>query len=185
MSKIVVQMSLSLDGFMEGPDHDISWHMVDEEVHTDVNAYLRTTGAFLQGRRTHELMLDFWPTADQDPASPAPVREFAGIWRDKPKYVFSKTFDNTDWNTTILRDVVPDEIEKLKAQTDGDIALGGADLAATFMRHDLIDDYRLYIDPIVIGAGTRLFPPDFRQTLSLVETRPFGNGVVLLRYGRR
>jgi len=185
MSKIVVQMSLSLDGFMEGPDHDISWHMVDEEVHTDVNAYLETTGAFLQGRVTHELMVDYWPTADEDPSAPAPVRDFARIWRDKPKYVFSKTYDRTDWNTTILRDVVPEEIEKLKAQTDRDIAIGGADLAQTFMALDLIDDYRLYIDPIVIGAGTRLFPPDVRFDLQLVETRSFGNGVVLVRYGRR
>jgi len=185
MSKIVVQMSLSLDGFMEGPDHDISWHMVDEEVHTDVNAYLETTGAFLQGRVTHELMVDYWPTADEDPSAPAPVRDFARIWRDKPKYVFSKTYDRTDWNTTILRDVVPEEIEKLKAQTDGDIAIGGADLAQTFMAVDLIDDYRLYIDPIVIGAGTRLFPPDVRFDLRLVESRRFGNGVVLVRYGRR
>jgi len=184
MSKIVVQMSLSLDGFMEGPDQDISWHMVDDEVHTDVNAYLATVGAFFQGRVTHELMVDFWPNADEDPSAPAPVREFAGIWRDKPKYVFSKTYDRTDWNTTILRDVVPTEIEKLKAETDADIAIGGADLAASFMLHDLIDGYRLYIDPVVIGAGTRLFPPGVKQNLALVETRPFGNGVVLVRYER-
>ena len=185
MSKLVVMMSLSLDGFMEGPDHDISWHMVDDELHTYINEYLKTAAAFLQGRRTHELMLDFWPTADQDPSNPAPVREFAGIWRDKPKYVFSKTFDNTDWNTTILRDVVPEEIEKLKTQADGDLELGGADLAATFMRLDLIDEYRLYINPVVIGAGTRLFPPDVKFSLRLSESRRFGNGVVLLRYERR
>ena len=185
MGKIVVQMSLSLDGFMEGPDRDISWHMVDEEVHTDVNAYLETNGAFLQGRVTHELMVDFWPTADEDPSAPAPVREFARIWRDMPKYVFSKTYDRTDWNTTILRDVVPEEILALKAQPGGDMALGGADLAAAFMRHDLIDEYRLYVHPVVIGRGKPLFhPSDARVQLRLIETRTFGNGVVLLRYQR-
>jgi len=183
MAEIVVQMSLSLDGFMEGPDHDISWHMVDEEVHADVNDYLRGVGAFLQGRVTHELMVDFWPTADEDPAAPAPIRDFAAIWRDKPKFVFSKTFNDTRWNTTVLRDVVPSQIAELK-ESFGELALGGADLAATFMRLDLIDGYRLYIDPLVIGAGTRLFPPDFKASLRLTETRAFDNGVVLVRYGR-
>jgi dihydrofolate reductase len=184
MGKIVVQMSLSLDGYMEGPNREIDWHMVDDEVHRDVNDYLRGVGVFLQGRVTHELMLDFWPTADEDPSSPAPMRDFAGIWREKPKYVFSKTFDNTDWNTTIVREVDADQIRELKAQYDVDLVLGGADLAATFMDLDLIDDYRLYIDPIVIGAGKRLFPPGFKASLALVETRSFGNGVVLVRYGR-
>ena len=185
MRKIVVQMSLSLDGFMEGPDHDISWHMVDEDLHTDINAYLRTVGVFLQGRRTHELMLDFWPTADEDPANPPPVREFAAIWRDKPKYVFSTTLvEDQPWNTTVVRDVVPEEIASMKAQSADDLSLGGADLAATFMRLDLIDEYRLYIHPVVIGAGKRLFPPDISVQLRLTETRAFGNGVVLLRYER-
>src|SRR5947208_5624069 len=185
MGNLVLQMSLSLDGFMEGPDHDISWHMVDEELHTDINEYLKTTGAFLQGRVTHELMVEFWPTADEDPSNPAPVREFAGIWREKPKYVFSKTYDRTDWNTTILRDVDPEQINELKAQPGGDLELGGAGLAATFMRLDLIDEYRLLIHPVVIGAGKRLFPPDAKFDLQLIETRAFGNGVVLLHYARR
>jgi len=180
-----VVLSLSLDGFMEGPDRDISWHMVDEELHTDFNEYLKTVGAFLEGRVTHELMAGFWPTADEDPANPAPVREFAGIWREKPKYVFSKTLEpSQSWNTTVLRDVVPEEIAGLKGRVDGDLSLGGADLAATFMQLDLIDDYRLYIHPVVIGAGKRLFPPDVRLDLKLAGTRSFGNGVVLLRYER-
>jgi dihydrofolate reductase len=184
MGNIVLMMSLSLDGFMEGPNRDISWHMVDEELHTYFNEYLATVSAFLGGRVTHELMVEFWPTADEDPSSPAPIREFAGIWRDKPKYVFSKTYDKTDWNTTVLREVVPAEIADLKAQFEGDLELGGADLAATFMRLDLIDEYRLYINPVVIGAGKRLFPPDFNASLKLAETRTFGNGVVLLHYRR-
>jgi dihydrofolate reductase len=184
MGKLVLQMGLSLDGFMEGPDHDISWHMVDEELHTYMNDYLRGVGAFLQGRVTHELMVDYWPNADEDPSNPAPIREFAKIWRDKPKYVFSRTFDNTDWNTTVLREVDPEQIADLKARYDVDVELGGANLAATFMRLDLIDEYRLYINPVVIGAGTRLFPPDLELSLRLAETHSFGNGVVLLHYQR-
>jgi dihydrofolate reductase len=184
MGNLVLMMSLSLDGFMEGPDRDISWHMVDEELHTYINDYLRTAGAFLQGRVTHELMVDFWPRADEDPSNPAPIREFAAIWRDKPKFVFSKTIDTTEWNTTVLRDVVPEQIVDLKARFDGDVELGGPNLAATFMRLDLIDEYRLYVNPLVIGAGTRLFPPDYKTSLRLTETRTFGNGVVLLHYAR-
>ena len=177
-------MTLSVDGFMEGPDHDISWHMVDEEVHAQINAYLKTSGAFLEGRRTHELMVDFWPTADEDPSASPSVREFAGIWREMPKYIFSKTLDTTDWNTTVLREVDPTQINELKSQPGGDLILGGANLAATFMHLDLIDEYRLYIHPVVIGAGTRLFPPELHVDLRLAETRAFGNGVLLLRYER-
>jgi dihydrofolate reductase len=102
-----------------------------------------------------------------------------------PKKVFSRTLERADWNATVVRDVVPEEIMELKAQPGGDLVLGGADLAAAFMRHDLIDEYRLYVHPIVLGQGKPLFPPsDTRIDLRLAETRTFGNGVVLLRYQR-
>ena len=185
MRKIVLMMSVSLDGFIEGPNREIDWHMVDDELHRHVNDELRAMGAFLSGRVTHELMAGFWPTADTDPSSTPPMVEFARIWRDMPKIVFSKTLERADWNTTILRDVVPEEIRQLKARTRGDLVLGGADLAASFRRHDLIDEYRLYVHPIVIGRGKPLFrPSDSKMPLQLAGTRKFGNGVVLLRYGR-
>jgi dihydrofolate reductase len=183
--KIVVQMSLSLDGYFEGPDRDISWHMVDEEVHRDVNDFLRPMSAFLQGRVTHELMADYWPTADQDPQAPEPIRHFSGIWREMPKLVYSRTLDTTEWNTTVIREVDPDEVRALKNQPGGDMCLGGADLAATFMKHDLIDEYRFYLNPLVLGAGSRLFPDGISIPLQLTETRAFDNGVVLTRYRRR
>lgn len=130
-------------------------------------------------------MAGFWPTADTDPSSTGPMVEFARIWRDMPKIVFSRTLEHADWNTTVVRDVVVEEIQALKAQPGGDLALGGADLAAAFRRHDLIDEYRLYVHPIVIGQGKPLFQPSDTQTnLRLAETRTFGNGVVLLRYQR-
>ena len=132
MRKIVLMMSVSVDGFIEGPNREIDWHMVDDELHRHVNDELRAMGAFLSGRVTHELMAGFWPTADSDPSSTEPMVEFAGIWREKPKIVFSRTLQRADWNTTILRDVVPEEIMALKAQPGGDMVLGGADLAAAF-----------------------------------------------------
>ena len=186
MRKVILTMSVSLDGFIEGPDREIDWHMVDDELHSHFNEWLAAMGAFLSGRVTYELMAEFWPTADADPSSTGPMVEFARIWRDMPKIAYSTTLDHADWNTTVVRDVVPEEVMALKAQPGGDLALGGADLAAAFMRHDLIDEYRIYVHPIVIGGGKPLFPPSsgVEVVLGLVETRTFGNGVVLLRYER-
>jgi len=186
MRKVILTMSVSLDGFIEGPNREIDWHMVDDELHSHFNEWLAAMGAFLSGRVTYELMAEFWPTADSDPSSTGPMVEFARIWRDMPKIVYSTTLEHADWNTTVVRDVVPEEVMALKAQPGGDLALGGADLAAAFMRHDLIDEYRIYVHPIVIGGGKPLFPPSsgFEVVLRLVETRTFGNGVVLLRYER-
>ncbi|WP_327289344.1 dihydrofolate reductase family protein [Streptomyces sp. NBC_01198] len=185
MRKIVLMMSVSLDGFMEGPNRDIDWHQVSEELHNYFNAHLGTMGAFLDGRVTYELMADYWPTADEDPSSPEPIKEFARIWREMPKIVYSRTLERADWNSTIVREVVPAEVEALKAGSGGDLALGGADLAAVFAEHDLIDEYLIYVHPVLLGAGKRLFPGAAdRAKLRLIETRPFGNGVVLLRYAR-
>ncbi|MEA2641520.1 MAG: hypothetical protein QOF51_2914 [Chloroflexota bacterium] len=185
MRKLILMTSVSLDGFMEGPNREIDWHLVDDELHRHFNEQLSTMGAFLNGRVTHELMAEFWPTADADPGSTEPMVEFARIWRDTPKIVFSRTLERADWNTTVVRDVVPEEIQELKAQPGGDLLLGGADLAATFMRLDLIDEYRIYVHPVVIGRGNPLFQPsDTKIQLQLAETRTFGNGVVLLRYER-
>ena len=149
----------------------------------DEKDHLDDVGVY--GRVTYELMARFWPTADKDPSSTAPMVEFARIWRDTPKIVFSRTLERADWNTTVVRDVVAEEVMELKAQPGGDMGLGGADIAAAFRRHDLIDEYRLYVHPILIGQGKPLFQPsDVKINLRLAETRPFGNGVVLLRYQR-
>jgi dihydrofolate reductase len=185
MRKIILMMSVSLDGFIEGPNRELDWHMVDDELHGHFNEQLGAMGAFLSGRVTFELMAGFWSTADTDPSSTGPMVEFARIWRDKPKIVFSRTLERADWNTTVVRDVVPDQVIDLKAQPGGDLALGGADIAAAFLGHDLIDEYRLYIHPVVIGRGKPLFRvSDTKIDLQLAETRTFGNGVVLLRYQR-
>ncbi len=185
MRKIILMMSISLDGFIEGPERQIDWHRVDDELHTHFNEQLKPMGAFVMGRVTYELMSGFWPTADRDPSSPGPMVEFARIWRDMPKIVYSRTLTRADWSTTVVPEVVVDEVLKLKAQPGGDLSLGGADLAAAFMTHDLIDEYRLYVHPVIIGRGKPLFrPSDTKMDLRLVESRAFGNGVVLLRYER-
>ena len=185
MRKLILMMGVSLDGFIEGPDRDISWHRVDEELHSYFNEQLRGMGAFLSGRVTYELMADYWPTADAGPSTPRPVAEFAGIWRDMPKVVYSRTLERADWNTTVVREVDPDEVAALKARPGGDMVLGGADLAAAFMRYDLIDEYRIHVHPVLIGRGKPLFQgSDAIVPLRLLESRSFGNGVVMLRYER-
>ncbi|MDX6297216.1 MAG: hypothetical protein QOI51_1073 [Nocardioidaceae bacterium] len=185
MRKVILMMSVSVDGFIEGPNREIDWHLVDEELHSHFNDVLSAMGAFLSGRVTYELMAAYWPTADQDPSSPASIVEFARIWRDKPKVVYSKTLERADWNTALVREVVPEEVAALKAEPGGDLALGGADVAAEFVRHGLVDEYRIYVHPVVIGRGKALFPPsDAKLSLRLAETRTFGNGVVLLHYRR-
>ncbi len=185
MRRIVVMMSVSLDGFFEGPDGDLGWHQVNDEVHTEFNEVLGAMSAFLDGRVTYELMAEFWPTADADPESSPPMVEFARIWRDMPKIVYSRTLERADWNTTVVREVDPEAVRRLTAEPGGDMAVGGADLADTFRRLDLIDEYRLYVHPVLVGRGRRLFgPADAPTGLRLVESRTFGNGVVLVRYER-
>ncbi|MCW2134025.1 dihydrofolate reductase family protein [Arthrobacter sp. VKM Ac-2550] len=177
--------SVSLDGFFEGLDRDISWQLVDDELHRHLNEQFRTMGAFMFGHVTHELLAAYWPTADQDPDLSAELVEFAGIWREMPKFVFSRTLTQASWNTTVIHDVVPEQISELKVQLRGDIALSGANLASTFMRHGLIDEFQIRVHPVVLGQGRPLFEsPDSRLSLRLEETRAFGNGVVLLRYSR-
>ncbi|MFI1923130.1 MULTISPECIES: dihydrofolate reductase family protein [unclassified Streptomyces] len=185
MGKIVLIMSMSLDGYIEGPDRDISWHQVDDELHQHFNDMVGELGALLSGRTTYELMADYWPTADADPDTPATMAEFAAIWREKPKIVYSRTLAHADWNTTIVRDVVPEEVALLKEQLGGDLGLSGADLVAEFLRHDLVDELRVYVHPVLVGRGKPLFPhPDasIPTVLRLTESHAFGNGVVLLRY---
>lgn len=185
MSRVIVSMSVSMDGYFEGPHREIDWHLVDEEVHTFFNDGLRGAGAFLGGRITYEMMEGFWPTADEDPAAPEPIREFARIWRDTPKIVYSRSLKEAGENATIVRDVVPAEVETLKAGATGPLFVGGAQLASTFLAHDLIDECWLSVHPVVIGAGRPLFETDpVRRQFRLLETRPFGNGVVHLRYER-
>ncbi|WP_338693420.1 dihydrofolate reductase family protein [Streptomyces sp. Q6] len=186
MRKIVLMMSVSLDGYMEGPAREIAWHRVDDELHQHMNDEIRMMGGFLDGRVTHELMSDYWPTADADPACTPVTAEFAGIWREMPKIVFSRTLKPgpAPWHTTVMPEVAPEAIRALKELPGGDLCLGGADLAATFLKHDLVDESRIYVHPVLVGAGKQTFPvTEFApRTLRLVESRTFGNGVVLLRH---
>jgi dihydrofolate reductase len=130
-------------------------------------------------------MASVWPTADQNPSLPEPVRAFGRIWMQTPKVVFSKTLRHVEHNSRLAEQDVVAEIARLKREVEGDLGLGGATLAASFMKLGLIDEFRLFIRPIVLGGGKRYFTPlDTPLHLRLVETRTFLDGVVLLRYER-
>jgi dihydrofolate reductase len=135
------------------------------------------------GRRLYETML-YWETADQDQSLDAAELEWAALWKPLPKVVFSTTLSAVQGNARLASDGLAEEIERLRAQPEaGDIAIGGATLAAEAAALDLIDEYRVMVYPVLVGGGDPFFPQRQRRVdLELVETRAYGSGVVYLRY---
>ena len=184
MRKVIYSMSVSLDGFVADQGGEIDWGAPDEELHRFHNERVRKTGVQLLGRRLYEEMT-YWETVEENPSTPDHVLDFARIWKELPKVVFSTTLDNVEGNATLLRDGVAEEVTKLRKQAGGDLEVGGAGLASTLMKLDLIDEYHLFMVPVVLGGGTPYFSAlDERINLELVETRTFGSRVVYLRYRR-
>src|SRR5688500_5019667 len=128
-------------------------------------------------------MAAYWPTGESNPNSTPAMREFARIWLQTPKIVFSSTLKSVDWNSRLARGGLADELAQLRREFDGDMNVGGATLAAAFIRAGLVDEYRLVIHPVAIGAGTPFFPAlGSPLRLSLVETHRFSSGVLYARY---
>jgi dihydrofolate reductase len=184
MRKVIYSFGVSLDGFIAGPRGEIDWSAPDEELHRFHNEQARELGAHLCGRRLYEVM-GFWDTAGEDPSLPAHELEFAEIWQATPKVVFSRTLERVEGNARLAEGDAVGEVARLKQQQGGGLAVGGAGLASALVEHDLIDEYGLFVHPVVLGAGTPYFPPlSERFDLELVETRTFGGGVVYVRYRR-
>jgi dihydrofolate reductase len=184
MSRTVVySMQVSLDGYMEAPNRDIGWARPDEEVHRFHNERARDAGAFLYGRRLYELMFEHWPTAGDDPSAPPEVVEFARVWNATPRVVFSKTLERVDAGSRLVRGDAAEEVARLKEQPGGELDVGGAALGGSLLQAGLIDEIRLFVYPIVLGAGTPFFPPlESRLELELIDIRRFESGVVYLRH---
>jgi dihydrofolate reductase len=183
--QVIFSIGVSLDGFIAGPDRDIDWAAPDEELHRFHNEQTRELGAELCGRRLYEEMV-YWETAHQDPAVAEHELEFARIWQALPKIVFSKTLDAVEGNARLATGGIAEEVGRLKEEAGGDLAVGGAGLASSLMKLDLIDEYRMFLSPVVLGGGTPYFPAlAERMDLELLETRTFGSRVVYLRYRRR
>ncbi len=183
MGKLIYSMSVSLDGFVETPSRSLDWVLVDDELHAFFNDEAREMSAFIYGRRMYDLMTGYWPTAESDPAATPAMVEFARIWRDKPKIVLSTALGQVDWNSRLVRGDATREVARLKAQPGYDMSVGGPTTASALLRAGLIDEVRVFVQPVILGAGTPFFPAlEDRIELRLLETRTFGSGVVYLRY---
>jgi dihydrofolate reductase len=186
MRRLIYSFGVSLDGFIAGPEGDIDWSAPDEELHRFHNEQARELGAHLYGRRLYETMRVWETWADERPSAPEHELEFARIWKATPKIVFSTTLEKVEGNARLVRNNAAEEVARLKEEPGKDLAVGGAGLASTLMKAGLIDEYGLFVNPVVLGAGTPFFPAlDERIDLELVETRTFGSRVVYVRYRRR
>jgi len=183
MRSVTYSMGMSLDGYIVGPDGRFDWTRPDEEVFRFALDEIRGVGVHLLGRRLYETML-YWETADQDPSLGDAELEWTALWKPLPKVVFSTTLQEVRGNARLASGGLADEIERLRAEPgEGDIAIGGATLAAEAATSGLIDEYRPRVYPVLVGGGLPFFPQrEDRVDLELVETRAFRSGVVHLRY---
>lgn len=183
MGKIVYLMNVSLDGFIETPDHGLDWTVVDEELHYFFNDQTRTAAVMVYGRRLYETMAAYWPTGESNPDSTPAMIEFAQLWNATPIVVFSRTLDSVVANGRLERGDLVGVVERLRAEVDGDISVGGPTLAAELVRRGLVDEYRLVVHPVILGAGKPFFPAlDTPLQLRLLETRTFESGATYLAY---
>jgi dihydrofolate reductase len=184
MRNLIYSMGVSLDGFIAGPDGDIDWSAPDEELHRFHNQQTRELGTHLCGRRLYEVMR-YWDTADQNPSAAEHELEFARIWQTLPKIVFSRTLTEVEGNARLATQGIAEEVAKLREQPGKDLGVGGAGLASTCIELGLVDEYRLFVSPVVLGGGTPYFPAlEDWTNLELVETQTFGSRVVYVRYRR-
>jgi dihydrofolate reductase len=183
MRRLVYSTSLSLDGYIDSSAGDPRWVFPDEELHKHFNDVEREIDTLLYGRRMYELMVAYWPTADQDPSAPSVILEYARLWKPVQKVVFSSTLQSVEWNSRLVRGDPVAEVASLKAQSGGDLGVGGLALASTLASVGLIDEFRLYYVPILLGSGKAAFSQiQDRVRLRPVETRTFSSGTVLLRF---
>lgn len=183
MRSVTYSMSVSLDGYIVGPDGDFGWTAPDEEVFRSWIDEVRQVGVHLLGRRLYETML-YWETADLDPSLDDSMLEWAALWKPLPKVVFSTTLSSVRGHARLASGGLAEEIGRLRAEPgEGGIAIGGATLAAEAAASGLIDEYRARVCPVLVGGGIPFFPQRERRVgLELVETRTFSSGVVYLRY---
>jgi dihydrofolate reductase len=174
---------MSLDGFVETPDHRLDWAVVDDELHAWFNEHERAIDAALYGRRLYEVMAAYWPGSEADPDATPLMREFGAIWRAKPRFVFSSSLDDVAWGRIVRGDDVRAELARIREEFDGDLSVGAATLAAPFIRRGLVDEYRLIVHPVAIGGGTPFFPPlDAPLRLRQVASRRFDSGVMYVGF---
>ena len=179
--KLFLQINVSVDGYIEDPDGDIDWHFADDEWDAFILDTLESIDGMVFGRVAFEKLAAYWPTAGDDVSTDA-QRASARLMNDLPKYVLSQTLTDSAWNNSHVSTI--DDIIDLKSEPGQDLALfAGANIATEFTRAGLIDEFRMVINPLLQGGGTRLFTGAYQPTeLSLKEVRRFGSGALVLTY---
>jgi len=185
MREIVHMVHTSLDGCVEGPNGEFDWPVMGPELSEYSRAMNERCGEFAYGRKVWDMMSSYWPNAESISDHPHDIA-FAPVWRETPKVVFSRTLEKADWNTRVFGGDLDEAVASLKAEPGRDLLLmGGAELAAQLTARGLIDEYLVFVHPVVLGGGKRPFAEDTaRLGLELVESRTFDGQVVLLRFRR-
>jgi len=182
VAKLIYSAITSLDGYVADRDGNFDWAAPDEEVHAFVNDLERPIGTYLLGRRMYEVM-GFWETPQAVEDQPPVMHDYAGIWRAADKVVYSGTLERASTDRTrIERAFDPEAVRMMKAAADRDLSVGGPTLAAQAIKAGLVDEYHLFLTPVLVGGGNPAFPDGVRQGLELLEERRFGSGVVHLHY---
>ena len=182
MPKLIYGAIASLDGYVEDEAGHFDWAAPDGEVHAFVNDLERPIGTYLYGRRMYETMV-FWETVSTGTDQPVVIRDFAEIWRAAEKIVYSRTLKTaSSARTRIERNFEPDAIRRLKDASEADITIGGSDLAGRAIAAGLVDEFHLFLGPIIVGGGKRALPDNVRAQLELLDERRFRNGTLHLRY---
>jgi dihydrofolate reductase len=182
MAKLIYSAITSLDGYVEDASGTFDWAEPDEEVHAFVNDLERPVGTYLYGRRMYETMV-YWEDPPDLAAQPAVVQDFATIWQSAGKIVYSKTLETpSSAETRIERDFDAESVRRLKLDAARDLTVGGPDLAGQAIRAGLVDEYHLFVVPVVVGGGKRSLPDGERMNLELLDERRFRNGTVYLSY---
>jgi dihydrofolate reductase len=183
VGNLIYSAIASLDGYIEDAEGRFDWAAPSEEVHAFVNELERPIGTYLYGRRMYETMV-FWENPPELAEQPTAVQDFAQIWQAADKIVYSKTLETaTSARTWIEREFDADAVRELKATTTGDLTVGGAELATRAIAAGLVDEYQLFLVPVLVGGGKRALPNNrLRLNLELVEERRFRNGTVYFHY---
>ncbi|NHE56279.1 dihydrofolate reductase family protein [Cyclobacterium plantarum] len=184
MRKIIYAQMVSLDGYIEGPNGSLSWSAPGVELHKHFNdLYLSgEIDTSIYGRRLYDNMASYWPSVKEDGSASDVEKEFAGIWKQVPKLVYSKTLKTTSWNSKLVRELIPEEIQQLKEQEGNKIEIGGGNLAEAFIRLGLVDEFWMYVHPVVLGGGKPYFPAGLEMPLFFIDTLEFPCKVLRLRY---
>jgi dihydrofolate reductase len=176
MRKVIVSILVSLDGSFEGPNKELDWHVWDDEMEKDMGDFLNTVDAILLGRVAYQLLANYWPSSKEN---------LAPMLNNLPKIVFSRTLEKVEWNNSrLIRENIKEEILKLKQQPGKDLVLfGGANIASTLNELGLIDEYRIIVNPVVLGNGKPFFK-DVKDkfSLKLSGAKSFSCGNVILNY---